>query len=186
MVYVWNYFFATTIRSLIGKFTGVWITAIVPIFEGYFAWFLYGYLLNRINFSKTQRYISYILGIIGGLISIVGTYMLSDISSIDPFFNGGYEINSYMVSTAVFIFFKYEVFINNKIVDKISITMGKLSYGVYLIHVLVLEKLQKLIVFDKPYIEILCYSVFTFLISYIIIYLLSKLPYLGYIATGTK
>lgn len=185
-------FFTTSIRPIISKFFGINIIAIIPIFDGYLGWFLYGYLINRVKFNRKQRIIVYILGILAAVTSIIGTYMLSDLFHIDAFFNGGYQINSYFIATAVFVLFKYEISSINskKWLEDLSISMGKLSYGVYLIHILILETIQRLLTFNIPYIQILCCSILTFVFSYIIMYLLSKVfkkwRLLRLILTGTQ
>lgn len=170
-------FVTTTIFPFISKIVGTWVVITAPIFNGYLGWFLYGYLLNRIDFDKKKRIIIYLTAIALGVIGAIGTFLLSNYYKIDGFFNGGYQLNTYIITTAIYIFVKYDFtqIIKSKKLNSLAFIMGKLSYGVYLIHVLVLLKIQMYLPFEQVYIAVAVYSISTFVISYLIMFVLYML-----------
>lgn len=184
-------FVTTSVFPIISKILGVWVIVAVPIFNGYLGWFLYGYLLDRIEFNKNNRKIIYISSVIAGLISVIGTYKLSNYLKIDSFFNGGYQVNTYIITTGVFLFSKYDIpRVKGELLRKLLQSLSKLSYGVYLIHALILTKLQIILVFNKPYIAIIVYSILVFIISYTIMFIFKvmfkRYPIILNILTASK
>ncbi|MCT4631103.1 MAG: acyltransferase family protein [Firmicutes bacterium] len=170
-------FTTTTIFPIISKIVGTWVVIAAPIFNGYLGWFLYGYLINRIDLSKKKRKLIYLLALISGIIGAIGTFMISNYYKIDGFFNGGYQLNTYIITTAVYLFVKYDFtpMIKSERLQSLAYKMGKLSYGVYLIHVLVLVKIQMYLPFEQVYIAVAVYSILTFTLSYLIMFTLYML-----------
>lgn len=166
------------------------IQIIVSLVNIYLAYFLYGYLIDKIDFSRNQRYLIYLIGFLGGVYFSVGTYIVCDFLKFK--FITGYEICIYLLSTAIFVFFKYDfnVFNNLKIVQHIILIMGKLTYGVYLAHIIIMKILQGIFVNEKPFVQIILVSILTFVLSYVILYILNiilrKYPYINLQITGCK
>lgn len=183
-------FFTSTIIPFVSFLVGVKIYALITVFNGYLGWFLYGYILDKVKVTKKQKNISYLLGIAGFAMSLFGTYWLSNSEGINAFFNGGYQLNIYMVATMMFLFFKYdfEKILFNPKMDYVFMKLEKLSYGVYLIHIFVLRNLQIYLHIETPYVALLIYSSLTIVLSYIvmeIIYMIvKKKPKLAGLMTG--
>ena len=179
----------------------IWLFALImnePIFEkyitdvdvSYFSDFI-GYLVLGYYLSvKTFKYskitiniIAILLIIIGVLITIAGTYYLTNRDGkFNQYFYGYMTLNTLMVSIGIFVVFKNSITTKNlKVVDFIS----KYSYGIYLVHVLVLFYLSKIgidfslmnPIFSIPLVTLLCLS-----LSTLIIYAVNKLPYGNYIS----
>lgn len=170
-------FITSTVIPFISRLAGIKIFAIVNIFNGYLGWFLFGYIIDKINFSKKYRLYIYILGIIGIFVSVLGTSLLSSVKYIDAFFNGGYQLNVYMIATMVFVFVKYEdvKVIQSKSSNAVFKYLANLSYGVYLIHIIVLNRLQLILIIDRPYIAVIIYSFLTILISFCVTHFIHKI-----------
>lgn len=156
-------------------------------FSGYLGYLILGYYLSKYNFNKF-RFIKisiFILFIVGFLITFSGTYLLTKEALV---FNGSfYEYltpNVLFMSIAVFVFGKHLI-IKNVLLLKIIDLINKYSYGIFLIHILILILLRKINIywnllhpcFSIPLIVIICLT-----ISLAIIYLINKLPYGKYIS----
>ena len=106
-------------------------------------------------------------------ISYFGNKFLSSENGIDVFFNGGYQLNHYIVASAIFIFIKQicksqeENFIN-KAISKV----GSLTYTIYYVHIFVLEMLIKFTKADHI-IELVSLSIPTMIISALIAFIIS-------------
>ena len=145
-------------------------------------YFIFGYYLNKINTKNI------ILEIIIYFFSIIGMIFGAKISSyvsnkekkrIGDFYNQ-FSIHVLIQSIAIFIFFK-NYFNNlhfNKKFKKIIKNLGNLTFGIYLIHPLIIEELNRIFDYNsmsfEPIFNVIFLSFIVFLISLIIILLLSK------------
>ena len=74
---------------------------------GYLIYILLGYLLSRFDLPTRYRYLLYVLGILGLLAHIMGTYELSMVAGkIIQTYKGYLNVPCLFYSAAVFIFFK--------------------------------------------------------------------------------
>lgn len=151
---------------------------------GYTLYFVLGYYVSQREYTKKQNRIIYVLGLIGFIYSVAillpGRYFL-DISL--GALNYLYP-NIIFMSLAVMFFFK-DVVSKIKFSDKskmIIYQISKLTYGIFLIHVLVLKILFNfgfnLSICPAP-ISMVLVSLTTFLVSTIIIYVISKIPFIN-------
>lgn len=106
---------------------------------GYAGYFILGYYLNNKDLTKYQRRIIYILGIVGFVLTIVLTYMNAiKLQKPNENYYDFFSVNVLLESIAVFVFFKYRKFKANNLIAELS----KNSYGVYLVHALIMEILS--------------------------------------------
>lgn len=180
---LWYLFFIilipTTIAPFINQFLGVWLPLFVLIVEGYAGYFILGYLLGTQDLNNRKRKIIYLLGLIGAVSSILGTYLFSAPDKIDFFFNGGYQFNSYFTASAVFVFFKYHMNgLKNKKWNLIFDKVGDLSYRVYLMHVIVLTIIDAYGNFQSPWSIVLSRILGSIIICYVIAWIISKIKYI--------
>lgn len=180
----------STIMPMLSKLLDIKCYVPEIIINGYLGLFLLGYILDSISFSAIQRKWIYLGGILGIMVFIFGTFTLSSPYQINAFFNGGYQVNTYLVAIMVFVFVKYD-FSNKNQNEKIRSLYGilsKVSYGVYLIHILILKKLQLYITIEEPIISILAKSLFTIGMSYIFMlglyYIVRKNKWLSHLLLG--
>ncbi len=155
-------------------------------FSDFIGYLVLGYYLSvkTFKYSKVTINITAILLIIMGvIITIAGTYYLtlSD-GKFNQYFYGYMTLNTLMVSIGIFVVFKNSnTTQSSKIIDIIS----KYSYGIYLVHILVLFYLSKIgidfslinPIFSIPLTTLLC-----LLFSTLIVYIVNKLPYGNYIS----
>lgn len=148
---------------------------------GYTLYFVLGSYISRKSFTKNQNRLIYIMGLIGFIYSVLillpGRYFFNlSIGALNYLYP-----NIIFMSLSVMLFFK-NVVSKIKFSDKsktIIFQLSKLTYGIFLIHVLVLKVLQHL-GFDLSIcpvcISIIIVSLVTFIISAIIVFLISKIP----------
>jgi surface polysaccharide O-acyltransferase-like enzyme len=156
-------------------------------FTGYLGYLILGYYLSRKSFNNQVKasIISIIIIALGIVITILGTYIGSNHKGAfyDPFYNY-LSPNVLIVSIGVFILFKNEYNYNTKYF-KISNFISRYSYGIYLVHIIVISLLYKLGLYWNslnPIIGIPLTTVLCLVISGGIIYLINKLPFGKYIS----
>ena len=156
-----------------------------PFCIEYIGYFVLGYFLNKeVSLSVNQRKIIYSIGCVSLIVIIVGTYVLSRYTGnrIEYFYDY-LTIFNVLVSTALFVFFRYDFHACYK--GRLSVKRKKLisllslsSLGVYLIHIFILIIINKFIPylsFSAVYaIPIIWLS--TTIISFAISFILSKIP----------
>lgn len=122
----------------------------MPMMGGYLIYPVLGYLLSRTELKKSYRVIIYILGVLGALQRYVMTYILSEKAAfIDKTYFSYTEYYAFFLASAVFVFFKYSKIIagitKNKWAAKYIPQIASLSFGVYLLHMIVYRLLTNLI-----------------------------------------
>jgi surface polysaccharide O-acyltransferase-like enzyme len=179
-------------------FLGIWLLTIfaalpfvkkffpnieISYFSGYIGFPVLGYYLSKTTFNFNRKKLIYIFSILTGiLITIIGTHFMTQYNgSYYPGFYDYLSFNVILVSAGIFLLFKDFVRSNSKMI----LFFSKYSYGIYLVHVLVLRALEILglsYTFVNPIIGIPLASIFCFIISSLIIWGMNKLPFGKYIS----
>ncbi len=120
---------------------------------GYLIFTILGYLLEYENLSKKKRYFIYISGIIGAIIRYSYTFISSyNKGEVDKILFEYVAFPSVMLAAAVFVFAKYhtwERYIESeKWQHKLKI-LSSYSFGIYLIHKIVMYYYETYLHFDK-------------------------------------
>ena len=109
-----------------------------PIGCSYLLFIFLGYILGQTKFSKKQRFLLYILGLIGLGFHIIGTHLATPTHGrINLLFKGYENWPCILYSTAIFIYFMYSdwTFITkNNILTKLLETIVSCSLGIYVLH----------------------------------------------------
>lgn len=151
---------------------------------GYLFYFVCGHCLNSIELGEKCRRTIYAMGILGGGITIMFTALVSlrDQVMTEEFY-GYFKINVMFEAIAIFVFVKYKL--ANMIItregEKIVCQMSKYCFGIYLIHVLILGKLQNSgvnILFVNPVLGVPASVLIVFCISFLFSFLLYHIPVL--------
>ena len=145
---------------------------------GYTAYYILGWYLN--NYSLKRKNYLYVGGIIGLLVSIFGTYLLSIILKTPRQLYGYLSLNVLLQSTALFVFVK------SKSIDKdkeniIIHNVAKHGLGIYVTHLLALKVMYKVFLkigFESALAIIPLVTISTIIISFVISYIFSKIPVL--------
>ena len=190
-----------TNKKEIEYFIGIWLLTIVcqlpfinkltpnidlSYFSGYIGFPILGYYLSTYTFDFKEKKAVYVLLIFTGiLITIFGTFFITKHN--DRFTDVFYEYltpNVILVAVGVFLLFKDFVKLGTKMTNIVNF-LNKYSYGIFLVHILVLNVLKSIGIssaFVNPIIGIPVTSLLCFIISTSIIFIINKLPFGKYIS----
>ena len=145
----------------------------------YVVYYLIGWYVTNIEIKKKYRIIIYLSGLVGALVTVLGNQIFStDTERVHGLFFENIIINVLCYSTAVFVWLYY--LFKDKNTEKYEKTFAKISnitFGTYLMHVVVLTTAIDLIEIDFVLAEILIIWLVTFVISYLLSYIISKIPF---------
>jgi len=168
----------------ISQYFGINIGVPIYIVTGFVGYYIIGFYITNYEIRKIFKWIVYALGIIGLLGIAIGTYILTKRSGIPDESLYSY-LSPFVIfsSVAVMLFVKsvkWEKIINNKNKTVSIITeISAASFGVYLIHPIILEMLSKYGI-NSSYIHPLIGTgvtfILVFLISFLIISLIRRIP----------
>ena len=146
---------------------------------GFVLYYVLGYYLRSIEINQKKQRIAYVLGIIGAMITVLFTWWVSSSSGEkwDIFVNNSLWV--LVQAIAVFIFAKYHM---NEIGKNKAIKLfSRLSFGIYLVHILVLNAsmtwVLKGVEWNFATIPLIVVGVFA--LSAAISWLISKIPVLN-------
>lgn len=144
---------------------------------GFTTYFILGWYIN--NYELNNKRIIYILGLFGVLITIMGTYILSNTTGKALQMYGNLYINVLFQTVAVFVIIKdkFKNMHTNNIINSIS----KYSLGIYAIHALIVTIMYRIIEkvnIDFALINIPVVFIVSVVFSYLISFILSKIPVL--------
>ena len=144
---------------------------------GYSGYFILGFVLSTTQISRRQRYLIYAFGITGFLVSLTLRLFVSPRIESQV---GNFSISALLLSSAVFVLFKYTQR-NNYNSGTIAKRLSKYSFGAYLLHLFVLTVLEIIGIDGIPVsplslfsIELLCVVLLSFALSSLI----NKIPFL--------
>jgi len=164
-----------------------WSGDYVSKFFGYFlhsGYLLLGYLLVRIdNPFQNRRIIPALIFTSTVLIVSVGTFWVSR-SKLNLSMYAYLSMTTVIQSMALFLWIK-DLNVKNKIVKKVQTLISDYSYGIYLVHMLVIGLLFRAGIywsFTVPIISLPLLVVGVTLISFAIIFILRKIPVIKYMA----
>jgi surface polysaccharide O-acyltransferase-like enzyme len=152
----------------------------INLINGLIGNFFLGYYLSAFELKKKYRNVLYILGIISLIYVVYSTRKLSIESGTKFSLLRSYTVfTTTICACSIFVFFKYEV--NNSImklsesVKKIILVIGKCTFGIYLIHPLVLNIFRyygaNQFMANSPARRYPIIMVLVFTVSFIIIYI---------------
>jgi surface polysaccharide O-acyltransferase-like enzyme len=179
-------------------FLGIWLITItvsclplkyqqysteLPYFSGFVGYLILGYWLSNQNIPRKT---SQILGAILFISGIAITYYATQWATLrqNVFVHQYYDyctLNVAMTSIGLFLMVKNLPVLEIKILQKVRGSFAKFSYGIYLVHILVLNKIMSLTPIDYTYINpvigILLTTCLCFLLSFFIVSIVNRLPY---------
>lgn len=167
--------FAGTLRPIFNVTTHLYLNLFEPLANGYLGYFLLGYILGNAQIKKQGRAILYILGIAALAASVIANNLASSPQDIRLITNGGYNISHFLTASAIFVLFKSVSWPEGRAVRAISGLSG-ITFGVYLVHVMVLDLLQRYVLPPaSPALTVSYLFVATTVISVVIAWILSKI-----------
>jgi surface polysaccharide O-acyltransferase-like enzyme len=167
------------------KWTGDYPQKILGYFQ--FSGFLVlGYFLGNTNFKKDKtRFISMLIFIITVIVSAVIVYLVSKHNhKLNLRIYSYFSLNTIIQSIAVFLLFK-DIRIKNIYLIAIQKTISKYSYGIYLLHIIIIGVLFRNGIYWSFAHPLVSLSLLTFMVlagSLLIISILHKIPGGKYLA----
>lgn len=151
---------------------------------GYVGYYVAGYYLKNYTLGRIAEFSAYILGILGAVATVWGTMVLSARQgSLYTTLLDYRAPNVAFMAVAVFVLFRYVLGVSEERSRRQRlIGMAKISFGIYLLHgffLLLLHRLGISTLSFNPIVSVPVLSAGVFLCSFVVAWLLSKLPLLG-------
>ncbi len=152
------------------------------ILAGYSFFFVLGYYLNKFGFGKKTTISLIMLGVLGCVVSIVLKILCKNVENGPNYYNHFFLpitlecISVFLIGKCYLSKIKF-----SEIITKIILLLSKYSFGVYLVHDLILTMIRPWIIStfgQYPPVAILMATIVTFLISLAISAALNNIPFL--------
>jgi len=170
-------------------FIQLWVKSHLPMMVGYMGYLVLGYLLAKITITKKLFFTALLFIVLGSTATAYGTYYLTnEASKFVGYFHGNFGLFTFILAVAYFIALKYigeNILVKYEKTSNIITLISASSLGIYLIHPMFLRLFNKLgfNVFAGPaYLMIPAVAIGTFLASFIVIYIIQKIPVIKQIA----
>ncbi|EKD43775.1 MAG: hypothetical protein ACD_72C00122G0003 [uncultured bacterium] len=174
-----------TITPVLNHFLKSPINFTLVEFSGYLGYYIAGYYFSKFELSKVVTSLLYV----GMILSIVATAALTSFISVrhisaNYFWYGNLLPTTMLISFGLFVFFK-KTFLNIKVSDKIYQVINYLSectFGIYLVHWFAISMIDvaniKTVTYS-PLLSVPILSVFVFVVSFLAIVTIKKIPVLS-------
>ena len=190
LIGLWLFF--QPLSLITNKFWNFNLKIAPPLATGFVCYFLLGYLLGEIALSRLKMILAVLLWAIGTLITIIGTYFFTQYSDqFDSFFYNFVSFSVILASGNSFLLLRWiseRKYFTSPGVQTLTRVLATSAFGIYLIHVLVLEAMNGWIPaipinllngnasWNIPFV-----SIVVFCLSFWIVRLLQKIPVLKHI-----
>lgn len=137
LYFIFISFFISAIATTLQSVYNIRIASGFEYFLGYGGYFLLGYYLTTTEVSQKSLRIFYLLGVAALFLTIAGTWFVSmKQGSLNQVFYGYLSMTTPFVAISIFLLVKN---FSNKECSKLISLFAKYSFGIYLIHPLVLD-----------------------------------------------
>lgn len=155
---------------------------VIAVGSGYLLYLILGYLFNKLEFSKKEKRIIYLLAFIGLLIHMCGTYFLSmEAGKIIRTYKGYTNVPCIFYSMGIFLFVKENVhWLSTESIKGGLKILKDYTFAIYLLHWFVMNSLIRVFHIDTHSIVYRLGGIF--LVTFIcvcITWVIRKIPWLG-------
>jgi surface polysaccharide O-acyltransferase-like enzyme len=186
-IIIW--FLATPLLEVAHRLTGFPTALDIPVVTGYVGYFMMGYLLADVQLGRRGRFLSGLGCIIAIAIIFFGTNWLSvGASPIDAYFYSYFSPPTVLASICGFLLLK-ELGQNLGKAGKLVRVIASTSFGVFLIHIFVIQLLRngdfgfRLYSWMAPSVYMIPLTgLAVFTLSFVIVFVLQKIPVLKMLA----
>lgn len=177
-----NFIFISCLPA-IRNWTGISWNMNVPVVGDLIIYVLLGYLLSTEEITSKQRRIMYLCGIVSLIFRYVYVYIFSVKSGQTDVTIKGYRMfHAVFLAVAVFEFAKtieWKKYLPGKLIKKLP-EISSCSFGIYLIHPIVMYYEQTIFQIPKEgHIWRILMAACTYVVSFVIVFILKKIPLLG-------
>ncbi len=147
---------------------------------GYLLFVVFGYYINKYDIKLVSRIVIYVLGVAGLLTHLLGTHFASyEAGYIISTYKGYTNVPSALYASAIFVFFRYVK--KGKAFDvthKICKFISPMTFGIYLIHNLVLTFFIGKLPFDATNIYFRTFGVVgVYILCGFIVWCIQRIPF---------
>ncbi|MEG1430502.1 MAG: acyltransferase family protein [Oscillospiraceae bacterium] len=151
---------------------------------GYAGLYVAGYYLKTYTLGRITEFVIYLLGIAGTVVTICGTLVLSkQDGALSSIFYEYLSPNVVFMSVAVFVLFRYVLGVSEERSRRQRLGgVAKITFGIYLVHDFFLILLRHFGLLQPaltPLIAIPLMACAVFLCSFLVIWPISKIPFVG-------
>jgi len=171
------WFMVVPVFSFLQEFTPIKIGFELYFIAGYSGYFMLGYLLGKFQYTRFQLYGLALLFLIFSIVTTALSYLVKS-----EYFVGYLSVNIVLMTAFAFILLR-EVQISDSL-NTFLVPLSRASFGVYLVHVIVLAELEKLPVVNSWFSAgssvymIPLLGLLGFLVSFVIVAVIQKIPVL--------
>lgn len=175
--------FPGAIRPFLNRTFSIYIYLFDPLMESYLGYFLLGYLLGSRTLNLRGRIAVYVGGVAGYALGVWGNISTASAEGIPMPYNGGYNLNHYLLAAALFVFFR-ALFqrmdeAGHSGGGKVLAIFSDAVFGVYWVHVLLLNWTSKVFGAVLTLAQLLCVQVLlTVLVAFTVMAVISRVPVL--------
>ena len=146
---------------------------------GYVGYYVAGYYLKNYTLGRLAEFSIYILGILGGVATVWGTYALSAPAALLDYC----APNIALMAVAIFVLFRYVLGVSEERSRRQRLGgVARISFGIFLVHdffIMLLRHFGVTALSFNPIISVPALSAAVFLCSFAVAWLISKIPLLG-------
>lgn len=151
---------------------------------GYVGYYVAGYYLKNFTLNRLAEFIIYILGLLGAVATVWGSYTLSlHHGSFSDVLLEYYTPNVACMSVAVFVLFRYVLALSEERSRRQhSIRAARISFGIFLAHdffIMLLRHFDISTLSFHPILSVPVLSAGVFLCAFAVAWLISKIPLIG-------
>jgi len=172
--------FSTSIIPFINYFLDINIYLFDPLFNGYVGCFLMGYILGKTKLNNIKILLFNACALICFILSVLTHHFSSSNQSINLVLNSGHSLCHYVLAATLFINARFWIKNNiNPVFKKCILLLSNISFGIYLIHAMVLDVVSNHFMIDASPIVCSMYKFcITIIVSSIISYIFGKIKYI--------
>ena len=172
-------FISTTVFMFFKEFFKLNIFLDISNFGSYLGYFVTGYYFKNKQFA-IGKYGYLAVFILAYLATVIGTFWLSSQNGkYCRYFYDYFSPNTVIMTFSIFMFFKSAL--NKELLPKILESLDKASFGIYLVHLLIINILSRKFqinwAWNPPVIGIISHGIITLILSFFVVWLISKLPF---------
>jgi surface polysaccharide O-acyltransferase-like enzyme len=177
------------LAELVDHFSGVKLAVDLGFLNGYLGYFVFGYILGRMEFNRRARLVAALAFSLSALFTILATYRLAvDEEKFVQYFYHYLRLNVVFMSLSAFVLLKAYADARNEIGSARFVAwcarFARASFGIYLIHALTMVYLRRgifgvtLTALSGPAVLMTPLTVVvTVLVSWLIVAFLQRIPF---------
>lgn len=158
----------------------------LSLLMGFTCYYILGYWLSVTKFKSETRKLLYVLCLISFIVNLLGNeIMTGSQDSIATPFDSSFSVNVWFESIGLYVFAKYNLEIiksTHECIKKAIKRISNCSFGIYLVHILLREILDKYFkvnaIVINPIIMVPVLSLAIFILGYCVSALIHKIPIL--------